>query len=141
MAEPNVMQRRDRFFTLFVSTAAALVMAGFIWLLSDMVWHGATQLSWDFLTSETENAGRAGGIGPVLVSTLLILAVAMAVAAPISLATAVLLSEFIARGNRMARLIGMSIDVLAGVPSIVFGLFGMAFFSVYLGLGFSILAG
>lgn len=135
------IRQRDLFLAFFVWSAAALVAGSFLWLLSDMVWHGAVQLSWDFLSTETENAGRAGGIYPILVSTLLILAVAMTVAAPIGLATSILLSEFIAKNNPFARAIGMSIDVLAGVPSIVFGLFGMAFFSVYLGLGFSILAG
>lgn len=135
------IRQRDLLFTGFVWSAAALVAGSFLWLLSDMMWNGATQLSWSFLTTDTENAGRAGGIGPILVSTLLILAVAMTVAAPIGLATAILLSEFIAKNNHFARAIGMSIDVLAGVPSIVFGLFGMAFFSVYFGLGFSILAG
>ncbi|MDD2834446.1 MAG: phosphate ABC transporter permease PstA [Methylotenera sp.] len=135
------LRLRDQLFTGIVWGAALLVTGSFLWLLSDMLIHGAGQLSWSFLTAETENAGRAGGIGPILVSTLLILAVAMLVACPIGLATAVLLSEFIAKDNRVARAIGMSIDVLAGVPSIVFGLFGMAFFSAYLGLGFSILAG
>lgn len=135
------IQQRDLLLTGFIWSAAALVAGSFLWLLSDMAWHGAAQLSWDFLTTDTENAGRAGGIGPILVSTLLILAVAMMVAAPIGLATAILLSEFIAKDNPFARVIGMSIDVLAGVPSILFGLFGMAFFSAYLGLGFSILAG
>lgn len=135
------IRQRDLLFTGFVWSAAALVAGSFLWLLSDMMWNGATQLSWSFLTTDTENAGRAGGIGSILVSTLLILAVAMTVAAPIGLATAILLSEFIAKNNHFARAIGMSIDVLAGVPSIVFGLFGMAFFSVYFGLGFSILAG
>lgn len=135
------IHQRDLLLTGFVWSAAALVIGSFLWLLSDMLLQGAGQLSWDFLTTETENAGRAGGIAPVLVSTLLILAVAILVAGPIGLATAVLLSEFIAKDNRIARAIGMSIDVLAGVPSIVFGLFGMAFFSAYLGLGFSILAG
>lgn len=134
-------QQRDRLLTGFVWSAAVLVTASFLWLLSDMVWHGATQLSWNFLVTDTENAGRAGGIAPILISTLLILAVAMAVATPIGLATAIFLSEFIAKDNHFARTIGMSIDILAGVPSIVFGLFGMAFISVYLSLGFSILAG
>ena len=141
MAKHSIMLHRDLLLAAFVWSAAALVAGSFIWLLSDMVWHGASQLSWGFLTTDTENAGRAGGIAPIMVSTLLILAVAMVVATPIGLATAILLSEFIAKDNHFARVIGMSIDVLAGVPSIVFGLFGMAFFSVYLGLGFSILAG
>ncbi|MEN8261198.1 MAG: phosphate ABC transporter permease PstA, partial [Pseudomonadota bacterium] len=87
------------------------------------------------------DAGRAGGIGPILVSTLLILGVAIASAVPISLATSVLLAEFISPDSHFGRLTRLSLDVLAGVPSIVFGLFGNAFFSVYLGLGFSILSG
>lgn len=135
------IKQRDALLTAFVWITAVLVMGSFFWLLTDILMHGIRQLSWDFLVAETENAGRAGGIGPILVSTLLVLAVTIIVAGPIGLATAVFLSEFITKNNRIARAIGMSIDVLAGVPSIVFGLFGMAFFSVYLGLGFSILAG
>lgn len=141
MVKRNFIQHRDQLLTIFVWSSAFFIAGSFIWLLSDVIWHGAVQLSWNFLTTDTENAGRSGGIAPILVSTLLILAVAMAVAAPIGLATAILLSEFVTKENRLARIIGMSIDVLAGVPSIVFGLFGMTFFSIYLGLGFSILAG
>lgn len=131
----------DWSLALFVWTSAVLVAGAFLWLLGDMLWHGAAQLSWDFLTTAPERAGRGGGIGPILVSTLLILGVAMAVATPLGLATAVLLSEFVTTENRFGRIIRLSLDVLAGVPSIVFGLFGLAFFSVYLGMGFSILSG
>ena len=127
--------------TLAVWSAALLVAAMFLWLLGDVIWHGAAHLSWSFLTAAPENAGRSGGIGPILVSTLLILVVAVAAAVPLGLATAVWLTEFIRPGSRFGRLVGLSLDVLAGVPSIVLGLFGNAFFSVYLGLGFSILAG
>ena len=94
-----------------------------------------------FSTSSLSNAGSSGGIGPILVSTLLILGVALAVAVPLGLATAVLLAEFLKSQSRFGRLVGLSLDVLAGVPSIVFGLFGNAFFCVFLGLGFSILSG
>ena len=131
----------DRLMTLFVWCSAALVAASFLWLLADLLWHGASRLSWHFLIAAPENAGRAGGIGPILVSTLLILAVALLAAVPLGLATAVWLSEFTRAGGRPARLVNVCLDVLAGVPSIVFGLFGNAFFSVTLGLGFSILSG
>jgi phosphate transport system permease protein len=76
-----------------------------------------------------------------LVSTLLLLTVAMAAAVPSGLATAILLSEITRKRTWMARGVGISLDILAGVPSIVYGLFGNAFFSVYLGMGFSILSG
>jgi len=127
--------------TIVVWLMAMLVTAVFVWLLADIVWHGAGQLSWQFLTEPSRNAGRAGGVGPILVSTGLILAVCLAVSLPLGLATAVLLAEFTAVDSVFGRLVRRSLDVLAGVPSIVFGLFGNAFFCVYLRMGFSILAG
>ncbi len=121
--------------------AATLVTATFCWLLGDIVWHGLSHVSWTFLTAPPENAGRRGGIGPILVSTSLILAVCLGVSLPIGIGTAVLLAEFISDHSLFGRMTRRSLDVLAGVPSIVFGLFGNAFFCKTLGLGFSILSG
>ena len=120
---------------------ALFVTAVFCWILSDIVWHGVGQLSWEFLTTAPRNAGRDGGIAPILVSTCLILGVCMAVSLPLGVGTAILLSEFTNAESLFGRLVRRSLDVLAGVPSIVFGLFGNAFFSIKLGLGFSILSG
>lgn len=127
-------------FTIIVFSVAALVTAVFLWILIDIIGHGAGQISWAFLTTEPENAGRRGGISPILVSTALILGVCMAVSVPIGIGTAVLLAEFTSEGW-FASVVRRSLDVLAGVPSIVFGLFGNAFFCKTLGLGFSILSG
>ena len=132
---------RNRLATLVIWSAAVLVTGLFLWLISDIVVGGISQLSWAFLTEPPLNAGRGGGIGPIIVSTGLILLVAIATSAPLGLATAVLLAEFSCRESGFSRLIRLSLDVLAGVPSIVFGLFGNAFFCIYLGLGFSILSG
>ncbi len=131
----------DRAFTLAIWGAAALVASAFLWLLGDLVWHGMAHLSWSFLVSAPVSAGREGGIAPILVSTLLILAVALAAAIPLGLGAAVWLAEYTRRGDALGQGVRLSLDVLAGVPSIVFGLFGNAFFSVFLGLGFSILSG
>lgn len=131
----------DRLATIVVWLAALLVTGVFLWLLSDMVWVGSGQLSWSFITDAPRNAGRAGGIAPILVSTALLLLVCLGVSLPIGLGTAVLLAEFSSSQSLFGRLVRRSLDVLAGVPSIVFGLFGNAFFSIYLDLGFSILSG
>lgn len=131
----------DRAATLAMWTIALLVTAMFVWIVGDLVRHGLPHLSWEFLSQAPSDAGRAGGIAPILVSTLLILAVCLGVSIPIGVGTAILLAEFSARGGWYGRLVRRSLDVLAGVPSIVFGLFGNAFFSIYLGMGFSILAG
>ena len=132
---------RDRLAAVLVWGAAGLVTAVFCWLLGDIVWHGLSHVSWTFLTTPPENAGRRGGIGPILVSTFLILGVCLAVSLPIGIGTAIFLAEFTSDQNLFGRTTRRSLDVLAGVPSIVFGLFGNAFFCKTLGLGFSILSG
>ena len=134
-------RRADAIATVLVWTAALLVTAVFLWLLSDIVWHGIGRINWRFLTTPPRNAGRDGGIGPMLVSTGLILAVCLAVAMPIGLGTAILLAEFTPAHGVFGRLVRRSLDVLSGVPSIVFGLFGNAFFCKTLDMGFSILSG
>jgi phosphate transport system permease protein len=127
--------------TLIFWAIALFVTAVFCWILGDIIWHGVGQLSWEFLTTAPRNAGREGGIAPILISTCLILGVCMAVSLPLGVGTAVLLAEFTTTESIFGRLVRRSLDVLAGVPSIVFGLFGNAFFSIKLGLGFSILSG
>lgn len=125
----------------FVWLASLLIIGVFLWLLGDILWRGASRVDWEFLISAPKSAGRSGGIAPIIVSTVLILVVAIAVAFPLGLATAALLSEYARQGGAKVRGVGLSLDVLAGVPSIVFGLFGNAFFCVWMGLGFSILSG
>ncbi|HSM81632.1 MAG TPA: phosphate ABC transporter permease PstA [Nodosilinea sp.] len=127
--------------TVIVWAMALIVTASFSWIVGDLLWHGARHLSWEFFTTAPRNAGREGGIAPILVSTLLILGVCLAVSVPISVGTAAFLAEFTAADRGLGRLVRRSLDILAGVPSIVFGLFGNAFFSIRLGLGFSILSG
>lgn len=127
--------------TILITGAAVLIAGMFLWMLSDLLRHGLPELSLEFLTAPLRDAGRAGGIGPIWVSTLMILAVCLAVSLPIGLGTAILLVEFISPDHRFGRAVRASLDMLAGVPSILFGLFGNAFFSVGLGLGFSILSG
>ncbi len=131
----------DRVLAAAVWAAALIVTLAFAAILGDLIWHGVGRLSWSFVFAEPLNSGRSGGINSILVSTLLILAVALISAVPLGIATAAWLSEYTLTGGRFARYVRLSLDVLAGVPSIVFGLFGNAFFSVFLGLGFSILAG
>lgn len=128
--------------TTCVAWSIALVITGvFVWILADITRQGMGAISWEFLTAVPRNAGRAGGIGPIIISTVLILTVCMAVSVPLGVGTAVLLSEYTLSTSRFGRLVRRSLDVLAGVPSIVFGLFGNAVFCVYLGMGFSILSG
>lgn len=138
---PSILRHGHRAFKAFVWAAALLVTAAFTWMMTDAIVHGASRIDWSFLVTAPRSAGRAGGIAPILVATGLIVFVAVVAAVPIALATAIFLSEFVPAGNWIGTGIGLSLDILAGIPSIVFGLFGNAFFCVWLGLGFSILSG
>lgn len=132
---------RYRASEMLYALSMVLGVGVFMLLLLTVFQGGWAHVSWDFLTQEPQRSGRMGGILPILMSTLLILAVAMVVAVPSGLAAAILLSEVTRRQTALSRALSISLDVLAGVPSIVYGLFGNAFFSVYLGMGFSILSG
>ena len=142
----------DALFSATGALAAALLMAALGWVLWDVVRQGLPLWSWSYLVDDTANAGRSGGLGPVLVATAAILGVALAVALPVGVASAVWLAEFASTGSggapgaparrqRQLRPVRLALDTLAGVPSIVWGLFGSAFFCNFLGLGYSILAG
>lgn len=111
-----------------------------VWIVADLFRLGWSEISWKFLTGEVADSGRSGGIGPIIVSTLLLLLCCLGTAVPLGIGSAIWLSEYAGRGAAR-RLLTASVDVLASVPSIVFGLFGVAFFCVFLGLGFSILSG
>ena len=124
---------------LWVISLAA--MAVFFWVLADIAWRGVGQLSWSFLVEEPRNAGRAGGIGSIVVSTVLILLVCLLAALPLAVGAALFLAEVASPVHLFGRFVRVSLDTLAAVPSVVFGLFGYAFFCVTLGLGFSILSG
>lgn len=105
-----------------------------------MVKNGWKAINWTFLTEMPLKSMTAGGILPCIVGTFLLSVGAMAVAFPIGVGSAIYLNEY-ARPGRMIRIIRLGINNLAGVPSIVFGLFGLAVFVVWLQFGVSLLAG
>ncbi len=131
----------DQIFKAVILACTAFIGLVFLWILGEVVVKGISHLSFSFLFDAPVNSGRAGGIAPILVSTLMIIIVAVSVSVPLGLGVAVWLSEFTKQGQKFATSTRLTLDVLAGIPSIVYGLFGNAFFCIYLGLGFSILSG
>ena len=105
-----------------------------------LVAKGWRAINWTFLSQPPIDSMTKGGILPCIVGTLCLSSGASIVALPIGVASAIYLNEY-ARQGRMVRVIRLGINNLAGVPSVVFGLFGLAFFVVYLEMGVSILAG
>jgi len=101
---------------------------------------GLLVINWQFLTDIPRNMGRSGGVASTIVGTLLVTVVAVVVVTPFGIGTAFFLSEYTAE-NAVTRVIRFSAESLAGIPSIVYGLFGFIFFVMYLNMGWSILSG
>lgn len=120
--------------------AAAANIAALISVCAFLVINGAPALSWEFLTQAPRSMMTEGGIWPCIVGTVLLAVGAMLVAFPLGVGSALWLSEYGAR-SRASRYIRLGVNNLAGVPSVVFGLFGLAFFVTFLGMGVSVLAG
>jgi len=126
-------------FAIFRSATAVNGIALAI-IVYFMVSNGWRAITWAFLTEAPRDSMTKGGILPCIVGTLGLSIGALIVAFPIGVASAIYLNEY-ARPGRVLRLIRLGINNLAGVPSVVFGLFGLAFFVIYLKMGVSLLAG
>jgi phosphate transport system permease protein len=126
-------------FGLFRLSAAINGMA-LLLIVYFLVTRGWRAITWTFLTQPPMESMTKGGILPCIVGTICLSVGAIVVAFPIGVASAVYLHEY-ARPGRVLRIIRLGINNLAGVPSVVFGLFGLAFFVVWLNFGVSILAG
>ncbi|GLI32827.1 phosphate transport system permease protein PstA [Desulforhabdus amnigena] len=126
-------------FSLFRGAAAINAFALLI-IIGFLVYNGAGAINWTFLSQAPRNSMTQGGIFPCIVGTFLLSFGAMLVAFPWGVATAIYLHEY-ARPGLAMRAIRLGINNLAGVPSVVFGLFGLAFFVTWCKLGVSVLSG
>ncbi|WP_174590031.1 phosphate ABC transporter permease PstA [Methanocella conradii] len=109
-------------------------------IIGYVLWNGLSVVSLSFLIETPSNMGRSGGIYPMILGTLYITAIAIVVSTPLSVGAAIYMAEY-AGENRLTSLVRFGADSLAGIPSIMFGMFGYLFFVLYMGMGFSLLAG
>ncbi len=123
-------------FRLLGFSVLALLLA----LLGFIVYNGIGVINWEFITTAPTEGMTAGGIYPAIVGTLCLVAGSMIVAFPVGIMSAIYTQEY-ARDGWLVRIIRIMTNNLAGIPSIVFGLFGMALFVNTLGFGDSIVAG
>jgi phosphate transport system permease protein len=117
-----------------------LIILAIGYIIFDIIWNGAPAINWEFLSGFPRKSGAEGGILPAIVGTLCLVVGTIAVALPLGMASAIYLSEY-ARQGRLTRSIRLAIITLAGVPSIVFGLFGLGLFVLFFKFGTSIIAG
>jgi phosphate transport system permease protein len=120
--------------------ATLLILAVVAFILGFVLEKGLPQLSLEFLFSNPRNMGKEGGIFPAIIGTLLLSLMAIVIALPLGVGTAIYLSEY-TRETRLTKAIRFGTDCLAGIPSIIFGLFGYIFFVTTLRMGWSLIAG
>ena len=130
---------KDRLATAVLWACMGAVLAVLGGILVFLIVRGAGALSWEFLSQPPRDSMTKGGILTPLVGTLQLVAVAMAFAFPVGVLTAVYLNEYAAE-DRFTRLLRLAVRSLAGVPSVVFGLFGLSFFVIFLRFGASLLS-
>ncbi|MBC3516574.1 phosphate ABC transporter permease PstA [Neobittarella massiliensis] len=118
----------------FFTVALVVAMIGYIFV------RGLPSVSWEFLTSSPSVLKGTIGILPNIVNTLLMIAVSLVFSVPIGIGAAIYLNEY-ARGGRLVRIIEFTVETLAGIPSIIYGLFGLMFFVTMMKLQTSIIAG
>ena len=127
------------FLLACVGIAAAVTFLSLAFLLFYILWQGLPNLSLKLFELEysTENVSMF----PAMLDTLIMVVLALLMATPLGIFAAIYLVEYAKRGNKIVDVVRVTADTLSGIPSIVYGLFGMLFFVTYLHLGYSLLAG
>jgi phosphate transport system permease protein len=133
-------QQTHRLAVTLFTIVAGIVVVPIILVILYVIWLGLPALSWAFLTQPPSNGMTEGGIMPALVGTIILTVGTAIVCMPFAIAAAIYLAEY-AKDNRLTRAIRLAIVNLAGIPSIVYGLFGLGAFVLFMGFGTSILAG
>lgn len=127
------------FFGLIWSSALITVVV-LVAIIGHVLINGIGHLSFQFLTQEPENMGKEGGIFSVIITTVYLALFSLAIAVPIGVSAAIFLTEY-AKEGAIIRIIRFGTEALAGIPSILFGLFGFVFFVVILKFKYSIVSG
>jgi phosphate transport system permease protein len=123
----------DQSVVLLCGIATALILVMLTIILVNIAWHGTERLSWSFLSEAPKNGMTEGGIFPAIYGTVLLVLLMSLAAVPFGVVVAIYFAEYARRESWFYRTTRMAVNNLAGVPSIVFGLFGLGFF--VLGVG------
>ena len=134
-------KRTNQRIAFWIFRILGLIVVGILfWILGFIIWHGAGVINWKFLTTAPTDGMTGGGIFPAIVGTFCLIAGSMVVAFPLGVMSAIYTTEYAGNG-KIVRFIRIMTNNLGSIPSIIFGLFGMALFVNALGFGDSIIAG
>lgn len=134
---PRISDRVLKALIFLSAGITVLLLAG---ILIYILVRGLPNLSWEFLSTAPSALKKRFGILPSIINTLYMIIITLVISTPIGVGAAIYLTEY-AKQGRLIRLIEFTIETLAGIPSIIYGLFGAIFFGTLLQLGYSILSG
>ncbi len=132
-------KRTEKFLAAMTYGAFIFTFSVLVFIIAFILFKGVPHLkpSLFSLKYTSENVS----LMPALISTLIMTAISIAISVPLGVFSAIYLVEYAKRGNKVVNLIRLTTETLSGIPSIIYGLFGLLFFVTYLGWGFSVLAG
>ena len=129
-------KRKDRAMWILMAVVTAIILAVLVFIIIYVVGQGLPGLTWEFLTSRDLDHG----IWAMIVTTTYVVITSLVISLPIGIITALYLNEY-AKNPRLVRFLRLTIETLAGIPSIIYGLFGLLVFARVFGFGQSIIAG
>ena len=135
-----IKRSRNVVFYGLIGAMAAVTLASLIIIIGYILINGMSHIDLEFLIQEPRRMGKEGGIFSVIIGTLMVTGVGILIATPIGIAAAIYFTEYSKEGKGIT-LIRFFTEILAGIPSIIFGLFGFAFFVIFLGMGWSVISG
>lgn len=140
----SIYQKRtrigDNILKALIYLAAGVAIALLVGIMGDVFVRGLPQVSWQFLSTVQSSLKGTFGILGNIINTIYIIVITLIIAAPIGIGSAIYLNEY-AKPGKLVRTIEFTTEILSGIPSIIFGLFGMVFFGMTLKLGYSVLTG
>lgn len=136
----NKIKRNEKIAFAFLWTASIITVVVLVAIIGNVLINGIGHLSLEFLTQEPENMGKDGGIFSIIITTVYLALFSLVIAAPVGVCAAIFLTEY-AKEGPVVRLIRFGTESLAGIPSIIFGLFGYVFFVVFLKFKYSMVSG
>lgn len=140
----SIYQKRtrigDNVLKALIYLAAGVAIALLVGIMGYVFVRGLLQVSWQFLSTVQSSLKGTFGILGNIINTIYIIVITLIIAAPIGIGSAIYLNEY-AKPGKLVRTIEFTTEILSGIPSIIFGLFGMVFFGMTLKLGYSVLTG
>ena len=140
----SIYQKRtrigDNILKVLIYLAAGVAIALLVGIMGSVFVRGLPQVSWQLLSTVQSSLKGTFGILGNIINTIYIIVITLIIAAPIGIGSAIYLNEY-AKPGKLVRTIEFTTEILSGIPSIIFGLFGMVFFGMTLKLGYSVLTG